>query len=141
MAILSSSMAEATASMKTMALHFCCPTGWGAITNLFSVNDMKLLLRILFVPLLLCSSICLSQSAPKYVYLTWQGDTSTTITVNYQTMEGAETSSVYYDTEPRGDKTNDYRFHTTGTRHKLEGLADGRTIHWVELKQLKPGQV
>jgi hypothetical protein len=83
--------------------------------------------------------IAFSQAAPRHVYLTWQGETSTTITVNYQTMEEAEASRVYFDTEPRKEKIGEYRFNATGTRHKIEGLEDGRTIHWVELKQLKPG--
>lgn len=82
----------------------------------------------------------LSQAAPRHVYLTWQGDTSATITVNYQTMAEAETSAVYYDTKPRKEKISDYRFHATGRRHKIEGLEDGRTIHWVELTQLKAGE-
>ncbi len=82
----------------------------------------------------------LSQASPRHVYLTWQGDTSTTITINYQTMGDAETSSVYYDTKPRKEKINDYRLHATGTHHKIKGLEDGRTIHWVELTKLKPGE-
>src|SRR5437868_701416 len=45
-----------------------------------------------------------TQAAPRYVYLTWQGDTSTTITVNYQTMEEAESSAVYYDTSSHKGK-------------------------------------
>src|ERR1051326_3928689 len=81
-----------------------------------------------------------THAAPRHVYLTWQGHTSTTITVNYQTMEETETSAVYYDTKPRHGKFGDYRFHATGTRHKIEGLDDGRTIHWVELTRLKPDQ-
>jgi hypothetical protein len=80
-----------------------------------------------------------THAAPRHVYLTWQGDTSTTITVNYQTVEETETSTVYYDTKARNGKISDYRFHAAGTRHKIEGLDDGRTIHWVELAQLKPG--
>src|ERR1043166_1542412 len=80
-----------------------------------------------------------THAAPRHVYLTWQGDTSTTITVNYQTVEETETSSVYYDTKARNGKISDYRFQAAGTRHKIEGLGDGRTIHWVELTQLKPG--
>ena len=81
-----------------------------------------------------------SQATPRHVYLTWQGDTSTTITINYQTMEEAQTSTVYYDTRPRDQKISEYRFHATGTRHKIDGLQDGRTIHWVELTQLQPGK-
>ena len=78
------------------------------------------------------------QAAPRHVYLTWQGDTSTTITVNFQTMEEAQASQVYYDTKPRNGKIADYRFHSTGTHHTIEGLADNRIIHCVELTSLKP---
>src|SRR5206468_6436471 len=80
------------------------------------------------------------QATPRHVYVTWQGDTSTTITVNYQTMEEAEASAVYYYTQAHKGKISDYRFHATGTRHKIEALEDGRTIHWVELGQLEPGK-
>ncbi len=81
----------------------------------------------------------MSQAEPRHVYLTWQGDTSTTLTVNYQTLLAVETSTVYYDTNPRKNQIGDYQFKSTGTRHKIEGLEDGRTIHWVELTGLKPG--
>ncbi len=98
------------------------------------------LIHQVLICLVLLWSPCLSQAAPRHVYLTWQHDTGTTITVNYQTLEEAETSEVHFDTESRNGKIGDYKFHTTGTRHKIEGLPDGRTIHWVELTQLKPGK-
>ncbi len=82
---------------------------------------------------------CSIYAGPRHVYLTWQGDTSHTITVNYQTLEPTETTTVYYDTKPRGAVVTDYQFHASGTRHKIDGLADGRTIHWVELRELEPG--
>jgi len=41
-------------------------------------------------------------SATRLSYL--QGDTSMTITVNYQTLEDAETSTVFYDTQSRRTK-------------------------------------
>ena len=92
---------------------------------------------------LACILSCLGgpalQAAPRHVYLTWQGDTSRTITVNYQTMGEAEASSVYYDTKPRMGNLASYKHQATGTHHQIDGLADGRTIHWVELKELKPG--
>src|SRR5215472_15809984 len=90
-------------------------------------------LRLLFSIVSLFWLTPLEEAAPRHVYLTWQGDTSTTITVNYQTMEDATTSDVYYDTQPRQGDIARYRFHATGTRHKIESLVDGRTIHWVEL--------
>jgi acid phosphatase type 7 len=79
-----------------------------------------------------------ASAVPRHVYLTWQSDTSTTITVNYQTMEQAETSHVYYDTRSRNGKIADYKLHATGTRHSIPGLQDNRTIHWVELSSLEP---
>ncbi len=81
-----------------------------------------------------------AQAAPRHVYLTWQGDTGRTITVNYQTMSDAESSDVYYDTEPRKGEPDRYHRHAIGTHHKIEGLQDGRTIHWVELPGLSPGK-
>ena len=100
--------------------------------------------RWLFKELVITSWLCIfcnsSEAGPRHVYLTWQGDTSTTITVNYQTIEEAQSSHVYYDTKSRQGKIADYRFHAGGTGHSIDGLADGRTIHWVELTSLKPGQ-
>lgn len=81
-----------------------------------------------------------ASAAPRHVYLTWQGDTSRTITVNYQTLEPTETSTVYYDTKPRNGRHADYRYTATGSAHQIPGLADGRKIHWVELSKLTPGK-
>jgi len=88
---------------------------------------------------LLCGALSAS-AMPRHVYLTWQGDTSTTMTVNYQTLEEAQGSLVYYDTRSRKGKISDYQFHASGTRHSIAGLPDKRTIHWVELTSLKPGK-
>ena len=79
-------------------------------------------------------------AAPRHVYLTWQGDTSRTITVNYQTLEPTETSTVYFDTKPRNGRHGEYRYTATGSAHQIPGLADGRKIHWVELAKLTPGK-
>lgn len=79
-------------------------------------------------------------AAPRHVYLTWQGDTSRTITVNYQTFERTAASMVYFDTRPRGGRHNEYRFRARGAAHQIPGLPDGRLIHWVELTQLTPGK-
>jgi acid phosphatase type 7 len=108
-------------------------------TNERARAHYPVLLRFLSVGLMLFWGHLSSHAIPRHVYLTWQGDTSTTMTVNYQTMEAAASSSVYYDTEPREGAIKDYRFHATGTRHKIDRLEDGRTIHWVELAPLKPG--
>ncbi|MCX8089671.1 MAG: fibronectin type III domain-containing protein [Verrucomicrobiae bacterium] len=79
-------------------------------------------------------------AAPRHVYLTWQGDPSRTMTVNYQTWERGEASSVYYDVRPRGGRPEAYRYRAQGSAHQIPGLEDGRWIHWVELTGLKPGR-
>lgn len=81
-----------------------------------------------------------SAAAPRHVYLTWQGDPATRITVNYHTLEPASAgiSQVFYDTEPRQGELAAYRFRAYGAGHTIPGLADGRTVHWVELTDLQP---
>lgn len=96
---------------------------------------------LLAVPIFAISLIVLSaHAAPRHVYLTWQGDTSRTITVNYQTLEPTEASTVYYDTKSRNARAGDYRYTASGNAHQIPGLADGRKIHWVELCNLMPGK-
>ena len=115
---------------KTSTRKFDQPkSGTRKLQWLFSVSALFVLLIAL--P---------SSAAPRHVYLTWQGDTSHTITVNYQTLEPAETSTVYYDTQSRNGRPEAYRFTANGSAHQIPGLADGRKIHWVELRKLAPDQ-
>ncbi len=81
-----------------------------------------------------------ASAAPRHVYLTWQGDTSRTMTVNYQTFAPTEASTVYFDTQSRQGQQSDYRHQAVGHSHQIPGLADGRRIHWVELQKLTPGR-
>ena len=91
---------------------------------------------VVFVSLIALSSA----AAPRHVYLTWQGDTSRTITVNYQTFESGGASTVHFDTKPRNGRVDDYRVMVVCRSHQIAGLEDGREIHWFELENLKPGQ-
>ncbi|HCN09131.1 MAG TPA: hypothetical protein DIT01_14485, partial [Lentisphaeria bacterium] len=93
------------------------------------------ILIIVAAALLRCTAV---DSAPRFVYLTWQGDTSTTVTVYYHTDAAADDSTVRYDEQPRGGRIDDYALTAHGGRHQIEGLADSRTIHVVELSGLKP---
>ena len=77
--------------------------------------------------------------APQFVYLTWQGKTGTTATVNYHTDAKVGESTVRYDVQSRGGRIDTYDSEARGRRHQIEGLADGRTIHVVELTGLEPG--
>lgn len=102
------------------------------------IRNFRLLLS---VPGFFISLIALAaHAAPRHVYLTWQGDTSRTITVNYQTLEPVGASTVHYDTKPRNGRTGAYRYTATGSAHQIPGQADGRKIHWVELGGLTPGK-
>lgn len=78
---------------------------------------------------------------PRHVYLTFQReDPATAITVNYQMMTPSDVSEVFYDTQsPKTGNPTHYRFHAEGRRHTIKGLADGRSVHWVELTSLEPG--
>ncbi len=79
-------------------------------------------------------------SKPQAVYLTWQGDTSSAITVNYLTAEEDARSIVYYDTESRGGDPHSYRFSASGRSHKLPKVPNEPKVHWTELKNLAPGK-
>ena len=82
--------------------------------------------------------------AVAHCYLTWQGDASTTMTVNFHTTEGIDESIVYYDTESRGGFADAYAFEATGTVHAVPNLnhyiENGKDIHVVELTGLVPGE-
>lgn len=88
------------------------------------------------VAVVLCSGAC---AVPNHVYLTWRGDPSTSIVVSYHTAE-AMASKVYFDTEPRGGEMGAYARQAEGEARQIPGLADGRYIHHVELRDLQPGQ-
>ena len=77
--------------------------------------------------------------SPRYVYLTWQGDTGTTITVNYHTFQPTAASVVLYDTRSSGGNPKKYLYRTEGAGSRVKGL-QGRRVHRVELTGLKPGQ-
>ena len=92
-----------------------------------------------FLAAILSLAAFTGQAAPRHVYLTWQGDTSRTITINYQTFEAAETSTVFFDTKPRNGRVSEYRQKAQGSAHQIPELPDARNIHWVELTNLTPG--
>ena len=94
--------------------------------------------RFIVPVITLVASVNTLWAAPSHIYLTWQGEPSTSVTVNYHTLEGAEASEVRFDRESRGGEFGAYRFRIVGSRHRISGLEDGRTIHVVELTGLEP---
>ncbi len=82
-----------------------------------------------------------NDSAACNVYLTWQGDTSTTITVNFHTLTGeAGDPIVFYDTADHGLDLDAYAFSSQGTSIRMPPGSDERFVHSVELTKLLPGQ-
>ena len=80
-----------------------------------------------------------SHATPEHVYLTWQGDTSQTMTVNFHTDDPVVEPAVRYDTETHGGRLAHYAYRTAGTSIQIPGLRDGRYVHSVELTGLLPG--
>jgi Purple acid Phosphatase, N-terminal domain/Calcineurin-like phosphoesterase len=83
-----------------------------------------------------------AEAAPLHIYLTWQGDTSTTMTVNVQTAT-PDNITLRYDTTTQGGIPASYSQIQTGSTHQIPGLDTyvTRYIHTVELTGLAPGQV
>ncbi len=80
-----------------------------------------------------------AEEAPRHVVFTWQGDTGTTLTVNFQTYTAEPMeATVYWDTISREGMVEDYRYQATGRTFRIPGL-DDRWIHRVELTGLAPG--
>jgi 3',5'-cyclic AMP phosphodiesterase CpdA len=79
-----------------------------------------------------------------HCYLTWQGDTSTTMTINYHAAPGGAQTAVYYDKVSRGGDPNAYALQTLGSAFEIPGLnvfaGAKREIHVVRLTNLEPGQ-
>ncbi|MBO1317529.1 fibronectin type III domain-containing protein [Acanthopleuribacter pedis] len=80
----------------------------------------------------------LLSATPRFVYLTYEGETGTSITVNFQTFDGGGESWVYLDTASRNGQVDAYTVKRKGKSHKVPGLEDGRDVHWVRLDGLTP---
>lgn len=92
----------------------------------------------IFLLVLLAGLLSLVSAAPRFVYLTFEGDTATSITVNFHTMTAGAESWVHFDTLSHGGQADAYANKQAGRHHKVPGLADGRDIHWVRLDNLQP---
>jgi len=74
-----------------------------------------------------------------HVYLTWQNDPSTTMTVNFHSGKAHENLRLVYDVSPHGGEVSDYAHAATGRVHQIPGLRDGRHIYTLEATDLDPG--
>ena len=96
-----------------------------------------------------------STAVPRFVYLTWQGDPATAVTVSYHTFpssgntaEAAEgrvptvaKSRVTFDLRSRARNGKPHRFTAAGTAREMTELADRRRVHQVVLRNLLPDTV
>ncbi|MBI2436006.1 MAG: metallophosphoesterase family protein [Candidatus Hydrogenedentes bacterium] len=102
-------------------------------------------MKVCFTPWLVLGLVMVLElvagAAPLHTYLTWQGDTSQTMTVTYHTPADSGESLVYYDIVPRGGVAASYAHSATGAVHTLPGLDafTPRFVHVVELTGLSPG--
>jgi hypothetical protein len=76
---------------------------------------------------------------PLHVYLTWQGDTATTLTVTFHTDEPLPAGEVRFDTVSRNGQADAYtRRAVAAPARRIKGL-DARHVHVAELTGLPPG--
>ncbi|MCC6488009.1 MAG: metallophosphoesterase family protein [Candidatus Hydrogenedentes bacterium] len=91
-----------------------------------------------FLTLAIAASVLAScaQAGPFSVYLTYPGDPSTTITVNFQTSKQDRETEVYIDTVPRRGHKEAYARRVEGASTSIPGLPVPRTIHYATLDGL-----
>lgn len=78
-----------------------------------------------------------ADAAPRHVYLTYQDNPSTSIMVNFQTEQAPAYSRVFYDTESRDGKVDEYAHEAGGDSEKFEGITADRRVHAVGLTELE----
>ncbi len=97
-------------------------------------NKTLLTLLIYFV---LNVSFALADSGPRHIYLTWQGDTGTSMTVIFQTLHPVDDPTVYYGTASCST-LDGYEKSVQGRPTRFPGLS--RWVNFVNLTGLKPGE-
>lgn len=100
-------------------------------------NDANCISRAIIVAIGLLVFVVAAQAKPIYLYLTYPGDPSTSITVNYQTERPVKDSTVRYDIKSR-KHLRGYDYQAEGTTLQVPGLPVERTIHTITLRGLKP---
>lgn len=81
-----------------------------------------------------------SHGNPLFVYLTWRGDTSTTMTVNFQTEVAYPSIAVAYRLIPdSGSEPGEFVEVDVLDSRRLDHHKDKRWVHSVELVALTPG--
>jgi len=86
-----------------------------------------------------------ASDAPFHCYLTWQGDPTSTVTVNFHTVDPHTPVEVLFDTVSHDGTPSLYPSTAVASTHVIPGLdgfaGAGRFIHTAELTGLSPGGV
>ncbi len=86
-----------------------------------------------------------ADDVPFHCYLTWQSDPTTTVTVNFHTVNPHVLPEVRFDNVSRAGIPAAYAFRVTAESHQIPGLnalaGAQRDIHVAELTGLQPGGV
>ena len=108
---------------------------------------------------LLATFVCFqteAMEAPRFVYLTWQEDPATAVTVSYHTFAPSQqdtegrgeqdvppiaVSRVTFDLRSRTRTGKPHRLTAAGTAYVMAELADRRQVHRVVLRDLLPDTV
>jgi hypothetical protein len=106
------------------------------------VKGAIVLSSVMALALTVVSCPATEETGVSHCYLTWQGDTSTTMTVNFHSEFTTDSVFVYYDTLPQHGDVDNYRFEANASSHTIPGLrlyanAD-RQVHISELTGLQP---
>lgn len=102
---------------------------------------------VLVAAVALCAVVASAWTAaaePMNVYLTYRGDTSRSIVVNYhldQRLRDAPDPVVYIDTESRGGDKSAYARRVVGMKTEMPELPVYRTLNWIEVADLEPNTV
>ncbi len=86
----------------------------------------------------------LAAAAPFNVYLTYRGDTSRSIVVNYHLdtrLRDAPEPVVYIDSQPRNGNKDQYATRVTGQKSEIPAFPIYRTLNAVEVTGLEPDTV
>jgi Purple acid Phosphatase, N-terminal domain/Calcineurin-like phosphoesterase len=87
--------------------------------------------------LLLLSLHATAEPGPRHIYLTWQGDTSTTMTVVFQTMTPVKNAQVHFGREP-STQVGGYDLTCQARTIQFPGL--NRWVHFAQLTELEPAE-
>lgn len=75
----------------------------------------------------------------RHTYLTWQGDTSTTMIIHVHSLAPVDEIDLYYDEQPQEGIASNYRHKITQKGVPFLRGAQKRFLYHIELTNLRPG--